>query len=65
MKHIIRTYNKDHKCVYENYHQTAESAYEEYTNNIRNIKQFIKYGEEFTVARFNEGYLMTEETIKG
>ena len=65
MKHIVRTYNKDMKCVYENAHHTAESAYSEYCDNIRNIKKFIRKGEEFTVARFNDGDLMTMETIKG
>ena len=65
MKHIVRTYNKDSRCVYENYHQTAETAYEEYMENIRLIKKFIRKGEQFTVARINDGQIMTLETIKG
>ena len=65
MKHCVKTFNKESKCVYENHHKTAETAYEEYIDNIRNIKKFIRKGEEFTVARFNDGMLMTMETIKG
>ena len=65
MKHIVRTYNKNMKCVYENAHRTVESAYNEYCDNIRNIKKFIRQGEEFTVVRYNDGDLMTMETIKG
>lgn len=65
MKHIVRTYNKDYKCVYENFHRTEETAYEEYIDNIRNIKKFIQKGEEFTVMRFNNGNIMTLEVIKG
>lgn len=65
MKHIVRTYNKDYKCVYENHHRTAESAYEEYIENIRLIKKCIRKGEQFTVARVNNGEIMTLETIKG
>ena len=65
MKHSVRTYNKDYKCVYENFHRTAESAYEEYVENIRLIKKGIRKGEEFTVARVNDGRIMTLETIKG
>ena len=65
MKHSVRTYNKDYTCVYENFHATAEKAYEEYIENIRLIKKHIGRGEQFTVARVNDGQIMTLETIKG
>ena len=65
MKHSVRTYNQDYKCVYENFHQTAESAYQEYVENIRLIKKNIRKGEHVTVARINDGRIMTLETIKG
>ena len=65
MKHSVRTYNKDYKCVYENFHATAETAYEEYLKNIRLIKKSIRKGEQFTVARVNDGRIMTLETING
>ena len=65
MKHSVRTYNKDHRCVYENFHATAERAYEEYVENIRLIKKSIRKGEQFTVVRVNDGQIMTLETIKG
>lgn len=64
MKHSVRTYNSDYRCVYENHHTTAEKAYEEYVENIRIIKKNIRRGEQFTVARVNDGRIMTLETIK-
>lgn len=65
MKHEVRTYNKNKACVYANSHNTAESAYEEYIENIKLIKSFIRKGDEFTVARLNDGAIMTLEVIKG
>lgn len=65
MKHAVRTYDRNGKCLYENHFRTAEAAYKEYTDNIRILKKFIKKGEEITIARFNEGDLMTFEVIKG
>ena len=64
MKHSVRTYNRDYKVVYENHHRTAEAAYEEYVENIRIIKKHIQKGEKFTVARVNDGMIMTLETIE-
>ena len=65
MNHEVRTYNKAMECVYTNNHQTAESAYEEYTENIRIIKKHINKGEEITVVRLNDGAVVAIETIKG
>ena len=64
MNHMVRTYNKDFKCVYQSFHQTAETAYAEYVRNIECIKKMLPHGEEYTVARYNDGTLMTFETIK-
>jgi selenophosphate synthetase-related protein len=65
MKHEVRTFNKNGKCVYVNCHRTADKAYEEYQNNIRLIKKYIQKGDEATVVRLNDGYVMAIETIKG
>lgn len=65
MKHAVRTFNKAGKCLYEKEFRTAEAAYEEYVNDIRILKSRLEKGEEITIARFNEGYVMTIETIKG
>lgn len=60
---FVRTY-KDRKLVYENYHRTAETAYEEYLDIIARVKKYGFDGNEFDVARFNDGYIMTIETFK-
>ena len=65
MKHEVLTINKNNEIVYRNSHKTAEKAYEEYVRNINLIKKGIEKGEEFTVVRMNDGYVMTMETIKG
>lgn len=65
MNHSVRTYNAEKKCVYENFHRTAESAYAEYVDNIRTIKRFVRKGEQFTVVRTVDGQIMTIETIEG
>lgn len=65
MKHAVRTFNNAGKCLYEAHFSTAEKAYEEYQENIRILKKCLPRGEEITIARFNDGYVMTLETIKG
>lgn len=45
--------------------KTAERAYEEYVRTIKLIKSHLETGEEITVARYNDGMLMTFETIVG
>ena len=62
---VITFNNITKKVVYENQHQRPESAYEEYLNNIRITKKFIKKGEEITIARLRDGHIMTFETIRG
>lgn len=64
MTHEVRTY-KNGKCVYQAHFQNAESAYNEYLDNIRLIKKYSKKGEETTVVRLNEGAVMAIETIIG
>ena len=65
MKHEVLTINKNNEIVYRNSHRTAEAAFEEYSRNINLLKKSLEKGEEFTVIRMNDGYVMTMETIKG
>ena len=67
MKHIVATFDKNNnnKCLCKEDFPTAEMAYEFYKDSIRVLKARLEKGEEITVARFNEGYLMTMETIVG
>lgn len=65
MEHIVATFDKNKKCLCKEYFTAAEIAYEFYKDSIRILKARLEKGEEITVARFNEGYLMTMETIVG
>ena len=65
MKHAVKTFNKEGKLVYENFHKTVETAYEEYVKNIAIAKKYCRKGEEITIARFNDGQVMTFETVVG
>ena len=65
MKHAVRTFNRHGECLHEAHFQTAEAAYEEYVSDIRLLKKSLKKGDEITVARYNDGDLMTYETVKG
>lgn len=65
MKHAVWTINKSGQVIYEGLHQTADSAYEEYEKNIGIVRKFVKKGEEYTVARVNDGKIMAMEIVKG
>lgn len=65
MKHIVATFDKNKKCLYREDFPTAEMAYEAYTDYIRVLRARLEKGEEVTVVRFNDGYVMTMETIVG
>lgn len=65
MTHAVKTFNKSGKCLYEANFKTAEAAYEEYVNDLRLLKKFAKKGEETTIVRLNDGYVMAIETIAG
>lgn len=65
MKHIVATFDKNNKCLYKEGFPTAEMAYKEYVDNIRVLKAHLEKGQEVTVARFNDGYVMTMETVVG
>ena len=66
MRHAVMTFDLDkEKCLYESRHQTAESAYEEYKDIIGNLRRNLPIGEKVTVARYNDGDLMTCETVEG
>lgn len=63
--HVVRTFDKSGKMIYESFFETAEKAYEEYVDIIENEKENLPYGRELIVARFADGILMSRETIKG
>lgn len=63
--HVVRTFDKNGKMVYEDFFETAEKAYEEYVDIIENEKKNLPYGKELIVTRFAYGMLMCRETIKG
>lgn len=65
MKHIVRTFNENWKVLYEEAFHTAERAYEEYVHNIAILRNRLPKGETISIARYNDGYLMTMETIVG
>ena len=66
MEHSVISFNCiSKKVVYESLHRSAESAYEEYLENIRIVKRHIRKGEELAVARLWEGKIMAFEVIKG
>lgn len=61
--HAVRTYTTEGKMLYEDFFSTAERAYEEYMKIINLLKRKLQKGESIMVARFNEGAVMTIETI--
>ena len=63
--HVVRTFDKNGKMVYESFFETAEKAYDEYVDIIENSKENLPHGEELTVVRFADGRIMCSETIKG
>lgn len=63
--HVVRTFDKSGKMIYETFFETAEKAYEEYVDIIENEKKNLPYGKELIVTRFAYGMLMCRETIKG
>ena len=63
MKHSVITLDKQGKPISVNHHRTAESAYAEYINNIRVIKNHIQKGDEFIIMRLNGGNIMTSEKL--
>ena len=66
MKHAVRTYNADNgKCLHEELFQTADAAYDKYTHVIDLLSRKLEQGKEIIVTRYNDGYLMTLEVIKG
>lgn len=65
MEHVVKTFNKAGKCLYESHHKSAGKAYEEYMYIIRILRRHVGENGEITVARFNDGYVMAVETISG
>lgn len=65
MEHIVRTYNLSGKHMYEGHFGSAEDAYEEYKTIIENARDNLPSGYGITVVRFNDGYVMAEETVIG
>lgn len=63
--HVVRTFDKNGKMVYESFFETAEKAYDEYVDIIENSKENLPHGEELTVVRYADGRIMCSETIKG
>lgn len=63
MKHAVITLDKQGKAISTNQYKTAETAYREYVNNIRIIRNHIQKGEEFTILRLNGCNVMTSEKL--
>ena len=66
MKHSVKTIdNKTGKCLYEADFSTPEAACEEYQKDLRLLKSKIEKGEEISIVRLNDGYVMEFETVRG
>lgn len=63
MKHEVRTFNAAGKCMWSEKFATAEKAYKEYRSIIKNVSTNFPKGYTMTVARYNDGVLMTLETV--
>ena len=63
--HVVRTFDKNGKMVYESFFDTAEKAYDDYVDIIENSEENLPYGEELTVVRYADGRIMCIERIKG
>ena len=65
MTHAVRTYNLSGKFIHESFFETAEKAYENYRDTIKNLKKQLPKGYGVTVVRFNNERVMTQETVIG
>ena len=68
MEHQVKVYKVRNGKGYLTHHTkfaSAEKAYEHYTRCIEVVKKTVQHGEEFMVMRYNEGDLMTLETVVG
>ena len=63
MKHEVRTFNAAGKMMYTEAFATAEKAYKEYRAIIETVSKHFPKGYTMTVARYNDGTLMTLETV--
>lgn len=67
MKHDVKVYKVRAGKGFLTHHTqfpTAEKAYEHYERCIKAAKQMVKPGEEFMVIRYNNGDLMTMESVQ-
>lgn len=65
MKHTVKTYNALGETLYEENFKTADEAYNKYVEFVKILKCRLEKGEEITIARYNDGYVMHIQTIVG
>lgn len=61
-KHVVATFTAEGKLIYKEDFNTAEEAFKEYQAVIKSLKGYPRK-ESVTVARYNDGVLMTLEEI--